>query len=63
MAILDSGQVIKGKVRFLGRVTGQAVSGNCELVLGGKHSQLPLKQPGKLKELVGQGQGLKQKVK
>jgi hypothetical protein len=34
----ESGQLVKGKERFLDRVTGEAVSGNCELVPGGTHN-------------------------
>jgi hypothetical protein len=37
---------MKGKVRLLGKVTGDAVSGNFELVPVGTHSQDSLKQPG-----------------
>lgn len=36
---IESWQLIKGKVRLLGRIIGKAVSGNCELVPGDTHSQ------------------------
>lgn len=34
MVISESGQLTKGEVRLLGRITREAVSGNCELVPG-----------------------------
>jgi hypothetical protein len=46
IATSKSGQLIKGEVRLLGSITGEAVNGNCELVPGGTHSQQSLKQPG-----------------
>jgi hypothetical protein len=45
MATSESGQLIKGEVKLHGRITGETVSGNCELVLGSTHSQQSLKQP------------------
>ena len=43
VATSETGQLIKGEARLLGRITGEAVSGNCELVLGGTHTQQSLK--------------------
>lgn len=65
LATPDSGQLVKGEIRLLDRVTGDTVSGSCELVPGCTHSQKSLKQPGwmTLKVLVGWGQGFKQKTK
>lgn len=40
------GQLVNSEVRLLDRVTGEAVSGSCEVVPGGIHSQQSLKQPG-----------------
>ena len=65
MATLESGKLTKGEVRLLGSVTVEAVSGDCELISGGTHKKQSFKvtRPGNIKELVIQGQGLKQKVK
>lgn len=46
LATPESGQLVKGEVRLLDRVTGEVVSGNCELVPGYTHSQQSLKQSG-----------------
>ena len=48
MTTSESGQLTKGEVRLLGSITGEAVSGNCELIPGGTHSQQSLKQPGQV---------------
>lgn len=42
------GQLVKGEARLFAIVTGEAVSGNCELVLGCTHSQQSPKQPGRV---------------
>ena len=43
MAASESGQLIKGEVKLFGSNTGEAVSGNYELVPGCMHSQQSLK--------------------
>jgi hypothetical protein len=40
------GQLVNSEVRLLDRVTGEAVSGSCELVPGGTYSQQSPKWPG-----------------
>ena len=43
MATSESGKLTKDEVRLLGSITGEAVSGNCELDPEAKHSQQSLK--------------------
>jgi hypothetical protein len=43
MATLESGQLTKGKIRFLGSITRKAVSDHFELIPGGTHNQQSLK--------------------
>jgi hypothetical protein len=42
MATTESGHLTKVEVRLFGSITGEVVSGNCELVPGGTHSQQSL---------------------
>ena len=46
MATLELGPLIKSEVTLFGSITEEAVSGNCELIPGGTHSQQSLKHPG-----------------
>lgn len=43
LATLESEQLIKGEVRLLGRITGEAVSGSCELAPVRTNMQLSLR--------------------
>jgi hypothetical protein len=64
METSESGQLTKGEVRLLCSITGEGVSGNCELIPGVIHSQQSkATRYGNIKELVCQSQGLKQKGK
>jgi hypothetical protein len=65
MVAPESGKLLKGKARLFDRVPGEGVSGNCESVSGDTHRQAISKvaRLGDIKELIGQGQSLEQKIK